>query len=573
MKLKKNKFRHIIHYALIACALLVQIGVLVIFYNEYFNEQKLSEIENQIKESKDLRKMIQSSRQELFNAQTHLQNYVQTKSKKELKAYFHSLEVSRFNLDSIDALSGNRRSFHNRLGFNEGKTDLRTFDLLIDSIYKASEKLDLNVKEFEINDIAIDKTPKIEKLNIEVTHTEDTLSKKKFFPRLKDAIKGEVEVKRDTVFVSTTYEQGVDTEKIQGNIDSTLTVVQNHYKTELGKYQNYLSGIDEQNKQFFRIYEGLINSANGLMKVYDGTIDDFQSDLESQFYLQNSVNEKIRKRSIMGLLIFTTLMLLVLIFYTRASFKMEKELQQANQRVNQHLKFKNRILGMLSHETLSPLKIMNIFIARIQNRNSDSKVESYLKTMKFTNNSLLFQSNQILDYAKNEQRELQLEKKDFYLLEEIDKISHAFQAFIEAKGNRFESNIEIPSKMQVQSDPPKIYQLFTNILGNANKFTENGIIKMYVSQKPINNMKILLNVSVKDTGVGISAKDLKHIFQAYYQGEVSTEIENLGAGLGLNLCYELAELFGGKLNVESKLGSGTLVEFEIPLQITKSKEE
>lgn len=104
MKLVRSKYRHFIHYALIACALLIQLSVLVFFYNEYFNERKLSDIENQIKESQGLRTMIQSSRQELFNAQTHLQNYVQTKSKKELQAYFHSLEVSRFNLDSIDAL-------------------------------------------------------------------------------------------------------------------------------------------------------------------------------------------------------------------------------------------------------------------------------------------------------------------------------------------------------------------------------------------------------------------------------------------------------------------------------------
>lgn len=573
MKLVRSKYRHFIHYALIACALLIQLSVLVFFYNEYFNERKLSDIENQIKESKGLRTMIQSSRQELFNAQTHLQNYVQTKSKKELQAYFHSLEVSRFNLDSIDALSAKGGYFQNRFGFDEGKSDLRAFDLLIDSIYKASEKLDLDEKEFEIKDIAIDKTPKIEKLNIEVTHSKDTLSRKKFFPRIKDAIKGEVEVKRDTVFVSTTYEQGVDTEKIQESIDSTLTVVQNHYKTELGKYQDYLSGIDEQNKQFFRVYEGLINSANGLMKIYDGTIDDFQSDLESQFYLQNSLNEKIRKRSIMGLLIFTSLMLLVLIFYTRASFRMEKELQEANLRVNQHLKFKNRILGMLSHETLSPLKIMNIFIGRIQNKNTDPNVDSYLKTMKFTNNSLLLQANQILEYAKNEQRELHLENKEFLLLEEIEKISQAFQAFIESKGNRFESNIDIPSDVKVFSDAPKIYQLFTNILGNANKFTEQGSIEMNVSQTPINATALLLNVSVQDTGVGITENDLKHIFDAYYQGVLSSEIENLGAGLGLNLCYELVQLLGGKLKVESKLGSGTWVAFEIPLQIVKSRKE
>lgn len=106
-----------------------------------------------------------------------------------------------------------------------------------------------------------------------------------------------------------------------------------------------------------------------------------------------------------------------------------------------------------------------------------------------------------------------------------------------------------------------------NILGNANKFTENGQITVNIKTEKKDDAAIVLNTEIIDTGVGIAESDLKKIFEPYYQGVLSDDIENIGAGLGLSLCKELVELYGGKISVQSEPRKGTTVTFSLNLQI------
>lgn len=112
-------------------------------------------------------------------------------------------------------------------------------------------------------------------------------------------------------------------------------------------------------------------------------------------------------------------------------------------------------------------------------------------------------------------------------------------------------------------------QIFLNIIGNANKFTNNGIIEVTTQVKLLKDNKLDFIVDVKDTGIGISKSDLKNIFNPYYQGILSEEVENLGAGLGLNLCKEIVELFNGKIMIDSEVNKGTNVNFNLYLHLNK----
>lgn len=555
-----SKYRQVTHYSLIACALVIQLIVAFFLYNEYFNEKELNAIQTQMQETRELKRLIQSSRNDLTHAQTLLFSYTQNKSKKDLLAYFKSIQSAKNNLNTL-------KEFEQRIQWKKIETsekealDLESFHQLIDSVYHLTENLTIEDKKFDLKEIEVKND--FQEFKVEVIHSEDSLPKKKFFPRLKDAVKGKVDVKVDTVFITTVYGQSVNAEEIQKQMDSTVQAIESHYRNEMRKYENHLSQISGKNTQISRIYENLIDSGNGLMLAYDGLIDGLQSDLEDQFYHRNSVNLKIRRATIIGLLTMTFLMLLALIFYTRESFKLEKALKSANDQVKGHLQFKNRILGMLSHEIRSPLKIMNIFIGKIDRQVQQPKVNGYLKSMKFTNDSLLLQANQILEYTKNEQKKLTLEEIEFNLRHFIQEITDSFQVFIEAKGNHFETNVEIDAALIIVSDSPKIHQIFANILGNANKFTENGKIQLHAFARMIGDKRIGLKVKISDTGMGISEQDLQYIFEPYYQGALSEKVQNLGVGLGLNLCKELVALFDGELKVESELGVGTTVEFEI----------
>lgn len=270
---------------------------------------------------------------------------------------------------------------------------------------------------------------------------------------------------------------------------------------------------------------------------------------------------------IFGAMILMLIISVLIMMLTSIAFSYEKRLKAANLQINANLEFKNRVLGMLSHELRSPLKIIGILINRIDEKTDDEEIKEYLKSIGFTSNTLLLQSNQILEYTKNQHVKNKLIPVVFNLNDQITSILNSIENYIKTRNNKFVINKNINADLVVYSDNTKISQLFMNILGNANKFTENGQITVNIKTEKKDDAAIVLNTEIIDTGVGIAESDLKKIFEPYYQGVLSDDIENIGAGLGLSLCKELVELYGGKISVQSEPRKGTTVTFSLNLQI------
>ena len=194
----KTKYRQIIHYSLIACTLLIQVAIVVFFYNEYFNGKKLTVIEQQLKETRVLKKLTDHSRKELLEAQENLQKYVNGgNQKKYLNLYFQSLRKLNSNIDSINSYEKINPSLKQTINSKKEEiSKLTNLETLIDSVYQESRKplakqTPLKIENFDFKSGNIP-----EKFEVEVFHnTPDSTVKKGFFPRLKDAIKGEVAVK------------------------------------------------------------------------------------------------------------------------------------------------------------------------------------------------------------------------------------------------------------------------------------------------------------------------------------------------------------------------------------------
>src|SRR5690606_23994088 len=154
----------------------------------------------------------------------------------------------------------------------------------------------------------------------------------------------------------------------------------------------------------------------------------------------------------------------------------------------------------------------------IYKKTENEKVIDSLKLIRFTNDSLLIQANQILEYTKDQDKAIELNPVNFNLKEEINSILKIFKPYIESVNNEFEVEDELKENIFVFADRAKIHQLFINLLGNANKFTQNG--KILVSLKTMNLSYNHLNLitTIKDTGIGISEKDIDKIFDPYYKG-------------------------------------------------------
>jgi hypothetical protein len=554
---------------MILCILLIQVIIAIFFYNEFVNGKKLKFIKDQLEESRALGGLTDNSRKDFRAAQDYLQKYMATQNNDDLQLYFQSLRKLKINFDKIGEYENTSPKLKKSLdAYRQDANKPVKLETLIDSVYKNSLNPPSNIENepFEPAKYKND----FEDFKIQTRTYADTVKKKGFLGRLKDAVTGKVDVQKESTVITMTNNKTIDISQVKSKMDNTIRSMDQHYVAEVKKMQQLAAQNQKKNLQFYSNFSKLLVYSNSLIDVYENAINDFKKELEKEYNEQSSANNQIRTNLVLGLMILMFIVSILIMYFTRMAFIYEQKLNAANKEIKKNLNFKNRILGMLSHDLRSPLKIINIFIDKIHRTTKDETIKDYLKSIKFTNSTLLLQSNQILEYTKNENAEKELIQSNFNLKEEISSIVKVITPYLETRNNRFLVTDRIPENVDVFSDNIRINQIFMNILGNANKFTENGQIDLVMNTEPAGENKICLITSVGDTGVGISESDLGKIFDPYYQGMVSDEVDNLGAGLGLNLVKEIVELFDGNISVESKLHKGTKVTFRINLNINNN---
>lgn len=568
------RLRKIVQYSFIICILLIQCIIAGFFYNEFVNNKNLNFIEKQLNEVHQLENLTDDSRKELNNAQNYFQEYVTSRDDQYLKSYFTSVNKLTKNLDSINNFKfQNPRVKTILVSHKKNVGETKNLKLLTDSTYQFSTNANLRIPEALPKLKTYNYNYNFDKFEVQTKTYSDTVKKKGLFGRIGDAISGKENVRKDSVVVTVKGGKILDIPTVKGEVDSIVNSINKHYTKEVQKIRvnvnkNKDNGKNESVK-LFSTFNSLLVYSNELMRVYESAVKDSKTDLEKEYAAQNSKSNKIRKDLVIGLMILMFIVSILIMYFTRIAFIYERRLNAANLQIKENLNFKNRILGMLSHELRSPLKIIGIFINRINKKTTDESIKEYLKSISFTNNTLLMQANQILEYTKNQQVENKLIPVSFNLNNEVESILTSIEPYIQTRNNKFIIHKNIDPNIVVYSDNTKINQLFMNILGNANKFTENGEITVKTSAEPVDENTVVLKTQITDSGVGISKSDLEKIFEPYYQGIISDEVENLGAGLGLSLCKELVELYSGNISVDSELNEGTTVSFSLNLKLNK----
>ena len=562
------KNRKAVHFALLASIIFLQLLLLVILYNEIFNESKLDDLETELKISDQAKYFSDLTKGDYIAVQYNLQNYIQTKDNKYLTNYNTALYNLNKNIDSLAKTSNNSDSFLLYLKKIDSDTlSIKQLNNAIDSLINVQilpstqlEKDLLKLNPFNYEDV-------LNSITIESYMLVDSVERKGLFGRLGNAISGKVDVQKEKVNVVVTMKYGkkVTTGNIEEQLANAFKNTNNYYQNEFLNYKNNLSALKGKDSDFLNRNNQLLDYSGLLLEKYNKALASFSNDTKHKFQDQYKTNKLIRNYAVIGLVLFMVIISGILILLTRLAFDYEKRLLLAQEKIQQNLSFKNRIVGMISHEIRSPLNILSIYSRNISKQIKDESLQESLKSIQFTTNSLSLLANQVLDYSKNENKKLELNKSEFKLKDELDEILKSLASFVENNGNQLEIKNTITENFQIHSDVVKIHQLFYNIVGNANKFTKKGIIKVDLkTEKTINN-QLNLSIEIKDNGIGINEEDLQHIFESYYQGEISANVKNLGAGLGLNLCKELIELFDGKINVTSKKNVGTTVQFNLLL--------
>ena len=348
------------------------------------------------------------------------------------------------------------------------------------------------------------------------------------------------------------------------NIDSILQVsrsILNKAITEAAANERSL--IQKE----FQIYRTDLELSQKMRSIIAG----FEREMAQKVQLDNA-NQRLAMQRTTRLAGGALLLgLLIVIFFTFMISKDYWKVQRYREQLEEEkkyseflLKSREQLIFTVSHDLRTPLNTISGYSELMEHSGLSGKQLNYLKNVRSASGYVENLVNDLLDYSKLEAGRVNLERVPFILSNLIRETSLHFREVNSKKEVELQLEIDENLEKPIVSDPFRIRQILTNLVGNAFKFTQKGHVKISAVLEDKRDEQ-WVRIRVKDTGIGIKPEKQQLIFQEFAQANESTEKKYGGYGLGLTISKKLTELLNGRLYLESVENEGSIFTVRIPV--------
>ncbi len=291
--------------------------------------------------------------------------------------------------------------------------------------------------------------------------------------------------------------------------------------------------------------------------------------------MAEEVREGVSKSTTLLLILGGTAFLLVILFtslifkdISKANFY-RNQLLQAKHYAEKLLKIKEEFLANMNHEIRTPLSAIIGLSRQLQRSEFDAKQKFYIDSLNSSSQHLMQIVNDILDLSKIEGNYIQFESIPFSPKDIAQDALNTFYLKAREKGLKTSLSFESDSLSLVLGDPFRLKQILFNLISNAIKFTNEGMISIDIKGTMKSQEEISYTFLISDTGIGIPKNKIDSVFDQFSQVDSSVTRMYGGTGLGLTIVKKLTELQGGKVSVDSDVLKGTTFKVELSYPITK----